>query len=237
MMGRADTPVRKILNYASDNFAKHLPIIYILTVIGKDENGKLVMKGLFIGDDFECFKRAAELSLKVNFVMMEKPLKKVVVFLNPHEFKSTWLGNKSIYRTRMAIADNGELIVLAPGLREFGEDKEIDRLIRKYGYKTTPEILKFVEDNDELKNNLSAAAHLIHGSSENRFSITYCPGSLTKQEIESVNFKYADLNTMLQKYNPEKLVDGFNTMPAGEEIFYISNPALGLWAYKDRFNK
>ena len=237
MIGRADTPVRKILNYASDNFAKHLPIIYILTVIGKDENGKLVMKGLFIGDDFECFKRAAELSLKVNFVMMEKPLKKVVVFLNPHEFKSTWLGNKSIYRTRMAIADNGELIVLAPGLREFGEDKEIDRLIRKYGYKTTPEILKFVEDNDELKNNLSAAAHLIHGSSENRFSITYCPGSLTKQEIESVNFKYADLNTMLQKYNPEKLVDGFNTMPAGEEIFYISNPALGLWAYKDRFNK
>lgn len=237
MMGRADTPVRKILNYASDNFAKHLPIIYIQTVIGKDENGKLVMKGLFIGDDFECFKRAAELSLKVNFVMMEKPLKKVVVFLNPHEFKSTWLGNKSIYRTRMAIADNGELIVLAPGLREFGEDKEIDRLIRKYGYKTTPEILKFVEDNDELKNNLSAAAHLIHGSSENRFSITYCPGSLTKQEIESVNFKYADLNTMLQKYNPEKLVDGFNTMPEGEEIFYISNPALGLWAYKDRFNK
>jgi nickel-dependent lactate racemase len=237
MMGRADTPVRKILNYASDNFAKHLPIIYIQTVIGKDENGKLVMKGLFIGDDFECFKRAAELSLKVNFVMMEKPLKKVVVFLNPHEFKSTWLGNKSIYRTRMAIADNGELIVLAPGLREFGEDKEIDRLIRKYGYKTTPEILKFVEANDELKNNLSAAAHLIHGSSENRFSITYCPGSLTKQEIESVNFKYADLNTMLQKYNSEKLVDGFNTMPDGEEIFYISNPALGLWAYKDRFNK
>ena len=237
MMGRADTPVRKILNYASDNFAKHLPIIYILTVIGKDENGKLVMKGLFIGDDFECFKLAAELSLKVNFVMMEKPLKKVVVFLDLHEFKSTWLGNKSIYRTRMAIADNGELIVLAPGLREFGEDKEIDRLIRKYGYKTTPEILKFVEDNDELKNNLSAAAHLIHGSSENRFYITYCPGSLTKQEIESVNFKYADLNTMLQKYNPEKLVDGFNTMPDGEEIFYISNPALGLWAYKDRFNK
>jgi len=237
MMGRADTPVRKVLNYASDNFAKHLPIVYIQTVIGKDKNGKLVMKGLFIGDDFECFKLASELSVKVNFLMVEKPLKKVVVFLDPHEFKSTWLGNKSIYRTRMAIEDNGELIVLAPGLREFGEDKEIDRLIRKYGYKTTPEILKFVEDNDELKNNLSAAAHLIHGSSENRFSITYCPGSLTKEEIESVNFKFADLNTMLQKYNPEKLADGFNTMSDGEVIFYISNPALGLWACKDRFNK
>jgi nickel-dependent lactate racemase len=235
IMGRALSPVRKVLNYASDNFAKHLPIIYVQTVISKDANGKLVMKGLFIGDDFECFKLAADLSLEVNFEMLDKPLKKVVVYLDPHEFKSTWLGNKSIYRTRMAIDDGGELIVLAPGLHEFGEDKDIDKLIRKYGYKTTPEILKFVEDNDDLKNNLSAAAHLIHGSSENRFTITYCPGNISKEEIESVNFKYADLNSMLKKYHTEKLKDGFNTMPDGEEIFYISNPALGLWAFKERF--
>lgn len=236
IMGRADNPVRQVLNYASENFAKHLPIIYVLTVVDKNEKGDLVIKGLYIGDDYECFKLAAELSLKVNFVMLEKPLKKVVVYLDPHEFKSTWLGNKSVYRTRMAIADGGELIVLAPGLKEFGEDKEIDRLIRKYGYKTTPEILQFVNDNDELKNNLSAAAHLIHGSSENRFAITYCPGNLTKQEIESVNFGYADLTQVMKKYNPDKLIDGFNTMPDGEEIFFISNPALGLWAHKDRFN-
>jgi len=236
IMGRADNPVRDVLNYASDNFAKHLPIVYVLTVVDKNENGELAIKGLYIGDDYECFKMAAQLSLKVNFVMLEKPLKKVVVYLDPHEFKSTWLGNKSIYRTRMAIDDGGELIVLAPGLMEFGEDKEIDRLIRKYGYKTTPEILQFVNDNDELKNNLSAAAHLIHGSSENRFKITYCPGNLKKEEIESVNFGYADLSKMLNKYNPEKLIDGYNILPDGEEIFFISNPALGLWAYKDRFN-
>jgi nickel-dependent lactate racemase len=235
IMGRALSPVRKVLNYASDNFAKHLPIVYVQTVIGKDDNGKLVMKGLFIGDDFECFKLAADLSLKVNFQMLDKPLNKVVVFLDPSEFKSTWLGNKSIYRTRMAIADKGELVVLAPGLREFGEDKDIDKLIRKYGYKTTPEILKFVDDNDDLKNNLSAAAHLIHGSSENRFTITYCPGNLTKEEIESVNFKYASLDEMIKRYNPEKLIDGYNTMHDDEEIFYISNPALGLWTYKERF--
>lgn len=235
IMGRADNPVRDVLNYASDNFAKHLPIIYVLTVVDKNENGELAIKGLYIGDDYECFKLASQLSLKVNFVMLEKPLKKVVVYLDPHEFKSTWLGNKSIYRTRMAIADCGELIILAPGLMEFGEDKEIDRLIRKYGYKTTPEILQFVKDNDELQNNLSAAAHLIHGSSENRFRITYCPGILTKEEIESVNFAYADLLKMLNKYNPEKLIDGYNILPDGEEIFFISNPALGLWAHKDRF--
>jgi len=235
IMGRADTPVRRVLNYASDNFAKHLPIIYVQTVVGKDEHGKLAVRGLYIGDDYECFKLAADLSLKVNFEMLDKPLKKVVVYLDPSEFKSTWLGNKSVYRTRMAIEDNGELIVLAPGLKEFGEDKTIDGLIRKYGYVTTPEVLKYVEEQDDLKNNLSAAAHLIHGSSENRFTITYCPGFVTKEEIESVNFKYADLKTMTEKYNPEKLKDGFNTLPDGEEIFYISNPALGLWAYKNRF--
>jgi len=235
IMGRADTPVRRVLNYASDNFAKHLPIIYIQTVVGKDETGKLVVRGLYIGDDVECFLLASKLSLEVNFVMLDQQLDKVVVYLDPHEFKSTWLGNKSIYRTRMAIADGGELIVIAPGLKEFGEDPTIDKLIRKYGYVKTPEVLDFVKKNEDLQNNLSAAAHLIHGSSEGRFSITYCPGHLTKQEIESVNFKYADLHEMTTKYNTEKLNDGFNTMPDGEKIFYISNPALGLWAYKECF--
>lgn len=237
VMGRADNPVRKLLNYAAENFTTNLPIVYVHTVIGRDESGKLVTRGIYIGDDEQVFTKAANLSLKVNFTMLDTPLKKVVVYLDPGEFKSTWLGNKSVYRTRMALADDGELIVLAPGLREFGEDPEIDRLIRKYGYRGTPETLSATDENQELKNNLSAAAHLIHGSSEGRFSITYCPGKLTRQEIESVNFQYAPLDEMIKKYNPETLKDGFNTMPDGEEIYYISNPAVGLWAFKDRFNQ
>ena len=237
IMGRALTPVREVINYACDKFARHLPIIYVQTVVSMDINGKLVTNGLFIGDDIECFNLASELSLKVNFKMIDNPFKKVVVYLNPDEFKSTWLGNKSIYRTRMAMADNGELIVLAPGLREFGEDKVIDKLIRKYGYVGTPKILELTKNNDDLNNNLSAAAHLIHGSSENRFNITYCPGHLTKEEIESVNFKYQDLSEMTKIYNPEELRDGFNTLKNGEEIYYISNPAIGLWAHKYKFKK
>lgn len=233
IMGRAETPVRKVLNYASEHFASHLPIVYILTVVEAAAAGPVV-RGLFIGNDFECFMKAAVLSLKVNFQMLDKPLKKVVVYLDPHEFKSTWLGNKSIYRTRMAMADGGELIVLAPGLKEFGEDKEIDRLIRKYGYVGTDKVLALVRQNEELQNNLSAAAHLIHGSSEGRFSVTYCPGHTSKKEIESVNFQYADLNQMTHRYNPDKLQNGFNTV-AGEEIFYISNPGMGLWSWRERF--
>jgi nickel-dependent lactate racemase len=236
MMGRTDTPVRRVINYACEHFAKDLPIVYVHTVIGASDDGQLVTRGLFIGDDIECFNLAAELSLEVNFQMLDKPLEKVVVNLSPKEYKSTWLGNKSIYRTRMAIADGGELIVLAPGLAEFGEDPQIDRLIRKYGYVGTPKVLELVKDNDDLKENLSAAAHLIHGSSEGRFSITYCPGKISKQEIESVNFKYAGLKQMTKKYNPQKLKDGFNKV-SGEEIFFISNPGLGLWSWKEKFKQ
>lgn len=233
IMGRTDTPVRKIFNYVSEHFAHDLPIVYVLTVVSASEEGQIV-RGLFIGDDTECFDLAAQLSLKVNFQMLDAPLEKVVVYLDPDEFKSTWLGNKSIYRTRMAIADGGELIVLAPGVSRFGEDEQIDTLIRKYGYVGTDRVLELVETNDDLSENLSAAAHLIHGSSEGRFKITYCPGKLTKEEIESVNFEYAELSDMMKKYNPEKLTDGFNIID-GRQVYYISNPGLGLWAHKDRF--
>jgi len=235
IMGRANTPVRDVLNYASRHFAAELPVVYVQTVIGRKPEGELVVRGLYIGDDEECFVKAAELSLKVNFQMLEQPLQKVVVYLDPEEFKSTWLGNKSIYRTRMAIADGGELVVLAPGLKEFGEDAEIDRLIRKYGYQTTPEILKAVEENVDLKQNLSAAAHLIHGSTEGRFSVTYCPRHLSKAEIEGVNYNYGELDKLAKRYDPRILKEGFNTMPDGEQIYYISNPALGLWSWKEKF--
>ncbi len=236
IMGRADTPVRRVLNYAAERFASHLPIVYVHTVVGRKPDGKLCVRGLYIGDDISVFEKAAALSLQVNFQMLDEPLQKVVVYLDPAEFKSTWLGNKSIYRTRMAMADGGELVVLAPGLKEFGEDPEIDRLIRKYGYRGTPATLAAVEANADLRANLSAAAHLIHGSSEGRFKITYCPGHLSRHEIESVNYAYAELGPMLERYNPVKLKDGWNNLQNGERIFYISNPALGLWAHRARFN-
>jgi nickel-dependent lactate racemase len=235
MMGRADTPVRRVLNYASEHFGGQLPqIVYVQTVVNKNAAGELVMRGLFIGDDNECFELAAALSLKCNFLMMDREIKKAVVYLDPHEFHSTWLGNKSVYRTRMALADNAELIVLAPGVKEFGEDKTIDKLIRRYGYCGTPATLEAVKNDAELAANLSAAAHLIHGSSEGRFTIRYCPGELTREEIEGVHFAYGDLGEYSAKYDPAKLVDGWNVVE-GEEIFYISNPGLGLWAYEGRF--
>jgi nickel-dependent lactate racemase len=233
IMGRAENPVRNVLNYASDRFLRHLPIVYVLTVVGRTDDGRLAVRGLFIGDDVECFHHAAALSMKVNFETLDAPIRKAVVYLDPQEFHSTWLGNKAIYRTRMALADGAELIVLAPGIKEFGEDREIDALIRKYGYRGTPTTLEAVSANADLANDLSAAAHLIHGSSEGRFTIRWCPGHLSRKEVEGVGFEYGDLKTMLARYDPQKLRYGYNQVD-GEEVFFIPNPGLGLWAYRGK---
>ena len=237
IMGRARTPVRDILEYSRTHFIPELPIIYILTVRAKDEaTGGLVTRGLFIGDNFECFEKASALSLETNFIMVDREISKCVVRLDPSEFKSTWLGNKAIYRTRMALADGAELVILAPGLKEFGEDAAIDVLIRKYGYKGTPATLAATAANEDLRDNLGASAHLIHGSSEGRFKITYYPGpGVTREEIEGVGFAYGDLDEALRRYPADRMRDGWNTLPDGEEVYYISNPALGLWAHPDRF--
>lgn len=233
IMGRADNPVRNVLNYASDHFLQYLPIVYVLTVVATATDGRLVVRGLFIGDDIECFHSAAELSLQVNFEVLDEPIQKAVVYLDPHEFHSTWLGNKAVYRTRMALGDNAELIILAPGVKTFGEDPAIDKLIRKYGYHGTPSTLHAVEANADLNDNLSAAAHLIHASSEGRFNITWCPGGLTKQEVESAGFQYGDLAEKQSLYDPKTLRDGYN-MVGAEKIFFISNPGLGLWAHRNK---
>ena len=187
----------------------------------------MAVHGLFAGRNRRIFEEAVKLSQEKNLTFVEKPLKKVVVFLEEKEFKSTWLGNKSIYRTRMAIADGGELIVLAPGVAKFGEDDGNDKLIRKYGYAGRTKVLELCETNEDLQKNLSVAAHLIHGSSDGRFSITYAVSKLTKEEVEGVHFIYAPLDEMLEKYNPEKLKDGLQHI--GERVKRFSSSAIQHW--------
>lgn len=231
IMGKDFSPVRRVFDYAQENFLSNIPLLFVLTVttnVGDDVS----IHGLYIGSERSYFEKAVSKSQNTNFTFVDAPLKKVVVYLDPREFKSTWLGNKSVYRTRMAIADGGELIVLAPGIRMFGEDEENDRLIRKYGYVGRENVLKLVDENQDLQENLSVAAHLIHGSSDGRFSITYCTENVTEEEVRGVAFNYMPYKEAAAKYDPAVLKDGFNTLPDGEEIYYISNPALGLWDVK-----
>jgi len=236
IMGRSGTPVRRVLDHVVETYLASLSVLHAITVIGQGSDGSLVTRGLFIGDDQECFDRASALSRQVNVHLLDRRQARVVAYLDPLEFKSTWLGNKAIYRSRMAIADGGELVVLAPGVERFGEDPEIDRLIRRFGYRGTPATLQAVEDEASLRSNLGAAAHLIHGSSEGRFSITYCAGGLEREEIEAVGYTYAPLEEMLELYDPTRLVEGRNRSAGGEEFYFIPRPGTGLWAHRDFFS-
>ncbi len=228
IMGKDFSPVRRVFDYAQEHFLAKVPLTYVLTVT-TNEGDETLLHGLYIGNRRELFEMAVAQSQEKNLNYVDQPLKKVVVYLDPREFKSTWLGNKAVYRTRMAIADGGELIVLAPGVKMFGEDPENDRLIRKYGYVGREKVLQLVKENADLQENMSVAAHLIHGSSDGRFKITYCTELLSGEEVRGAAFDYIPYAEISKKYDPAKLKDGYHTID-GEEIFYISNPALGLWA-------
>ena len=235
MMGKDHTPVRRIFDYGMEHFLKDRPILFVLTVTTAP-GGKIQTHGLFIGEGRDCLTEAVKLAQEKNIDFVEHGLKKCVVYLDPSEFKSTWLGNKAVYRTRMAMADGGELIILAPGVERFGEDDRVDRLIRKYGYKGRLRTLEEFKkpENADLRENMGAAAHLIHGSSDGRFSITYAVKTITREEIASVGFLAADYDETAEKYDPKKLQYGYNTVD-GEEIYFIPNPALGLWINRERF--
>ena len=236
VMGKDHTPVRDVFDYALTHFLQDRSIVFVQTVCTAD-GSDIHMHGLFIGDTRAVFEKAVELAQKTNIDFVQTGIRKCVVWLDPSEFTSTWIGNKAIYRTRMAIADGGQLIILAPGVRRFGEAPELDALIRKYGYTGRDHILEESrkKENTDLQENMSAAAHLIHGSSDGRFTITYAVRNISTDEIRGVGFEAALYEEMVKRYDPAKLAPGYNTMPDGEEIFFIPNPALGLWINREKF--
>lgn len=235
IMGRVDNPVSKLYNYAANRFLSDIPLVYILTVTTLDKTGVKV-EAVSIGTGDELFSETAKVSYEKNINFLDKPIKKAVVYLDPEKFRTTWVGNKSIYRTRMAMADGGEILVIAPALQGCGEDLENDRLIKKYGYMARDRVIEAVSNDQDLRNNLSVAAHLIHGFSEGRFRITYAPGKMAKEQILSIKYDYLPLEDALKMYDVSRLRDGFNTVD-GSEIFYVSNPALGLWTTRSRFEQ
>ena len=229
-LGVTDSPARKVYDYAQQHFIDgKLPLVYLQTVTTR-ENETLKLHGLYIGDSRKPFELAAELAQKLNIVHVDRRAKKVVTYLDPEELKTTWVGNKGIYRTRMTVADGGELIVLAPGVIAFGENEEMDKMTRKYGYTGTEHILELYRQG-VFEGRLMSAAHLMQGSSEGRFTITYAtkPENLSKEEIESVGYRWADYNEITKRYNPETLKEGWNVLPDGEEVYFVGTPALGLW--------
>jgi nickel-dependent lactate racemase len=233
-LGTLITPLRACFNKAEDEFLADLPDLYVQVVMARNANDELVHTGVHVGDDLDTYLEAAKQSREQNITVFDEPLKKVVCVMQGDEFFSTWVANKAVYRTRMALADGGELIIIAPGLKRFGEQPEVDELIRKFGYSGTPAVMEAYRTEPMLQDLAHGAAHLIHGSSEGRFKITYAPAELSKEEIEGVNFSYADLDETLAKYPPDKLKEGFNDLPSGERVFFIPTPSAGLWATREK---
>lgn len=229
-LGEENTPARKVFDYAQQHFLDgKVPLVYIQTVTTlKDDD--LFLNGLYIGASRKPFEKAVELSTKLNICHVERRAKKVVTYLDPQELKTTWVGNKGIYRTRMVVEDGGDLIILAPGVKAFGENEEMDQMTRTYGYKGRDYVLDLF-NKGVFENKIMAAAHLIQGSSDGRFNIIYCtrPENLSKEEINSVGYEWLDYDQASSIYNPNILKDGWNTLENGEEIYFIKTPALGLW--------
>lgn len=232
-MGRDFAATRRLYDYSEQNFTQKIPLVYILTVVST-EGDKLL--GVFEGParQRKMFEEAVSLSQKYNITYTKKRYKKVVAFLDEHEFKTTWVGNKGVYRTRMLIEDGGELIIIAPGVKHFGESDEVDSLIRKFGYRGRDYILDLYRNDPVMQSSYMVAAHLIQGSSDGRFKITYAVQHLSKKDIEQAAFCYMALEEAYKKYNPDNLKAGVNILADGEEIYYIPNPALGLWASEDK---
>lgn len=233
IMGRCDTPLRRILNEAQDRFLQDLPIVHVLTVVESLQEGGKVVRGLFVGTTHDVFFEAGKLSAQVNCFVVEKTPQTVVVTMNPDKYKRTWIANKAIYRTRMLLGDGARLIIIAPGVKQFGESATVEGLIRKYGYRSTPEVLRLVEQNSDLQENLGAAAHLIHGTTEGRFEVVYAPGKLTRQEINDVGYQYGEHAELMAHYNCAGLSNGWHQDRTGEDFYYIGDPGLGLWMRAD----
>ncbi|HEY9137963.1 MAG TPA: hypothetical protein VIM67_06795, partial [Terriglobus sp.] len=235
-LGCLITPLRACYNWSENEHLQRLPDVYLQIVMQRDADNKLVTSGIFVGDDLDTYLQAAKQSREQNITLFDKPIKKVVAVMQADEFRATWVANKAVYRTRMVIEDGGELLIIAPGVERFGEQPEVDALIRKYGYKGTPRTLALYKTEADMQEIPHGVAHLIHGSSEGRFNITYAPGHLTKEEIEQVGYGYANCEEMQKRYDPAVMKEGWNTMPDGEEVFYISTPSAGLWATKEKLD-
>ena len=235
-LGQLITPLRSCFNWAENEFLSHLPDVYFQVVMKRSPDNRLVTCGVYVGDDLETYLMAARASKKENITVVEEPIPKIVAVMQGDEFHSTWVANKAVYRTRMAMADGGDLLIIAPGLRRFGEQPSVDALIRKYGYRGTANTLRRYRENADLQQLAHATAHLLHGSSEGRFSISYAPGHLSKQEIEQVGYDYTPLEEALRRYPPGHMKEGWNAMPDGERAFFIGTPSSGLWATRQRLD-
>ncbi|MEI6163866.1 MAG: lactate racemase domain-containing protein [Planctomycetota bacterium] len=233
-LGCLITPVRALFNRAEEEFLGGIPDFYFQLTLARSFDDRLVHTGVHVGDDLETYLGAARQSRRENITVFDKPIENIVCVMQGDEFFSTWVANKSIYRTRMAIADGGTLTVIAPGLTRFGEQPEVEEIIRRHGYRGTPHTMEQYRKDPLMQDFAHATAHLIHSSSEGRFTIRYAPGGVSRADIEQIGFDYMPIDEAIARYKPYDSRQGFHTTDDGQEYYFIPTPSAGLWAAKEK---
>ena len=208
IMGRTTSAVRDVVDAAFDRFVEPLvPVLWVLTVVedvGAVDGAARPVRRRRRHDASggAAFRAAADLARRTNIDIVDEPLDRVACWLDPVEMRSTWLGNKAVYRTRMAIADGGELIVLAPGvdaLRRGPGDRHADPPPRLPGHAGDPRrrratIPNWPPTSVPRPTSCTAAPRAGSGSS----GAPTRPRALTRDEVEAVGYEWRPLRDELE---------------------------------------
>jgi nickel-dependent lactate racemase len=158
VIGRVDTPTRRVIEAAADRVTT--PVIAFTSVSTRSGSG-LSTHALFTGGLRETVRQAAAVSAQVHVRYTGRRYRRVIALLDEH-YDELWVGGKASYKLGGVIEDGGELVIYAPHLT--GISTTHGRLIEKYGYAPLETVREMVEGSDELRANLCVAAHLAHVS-------------------------------------------------------------------------
>jgi len=142
--------VRDMIHAAAQRLETPVTLI-ALTVQGHD------LAGLFIGDMYTAWSKAADLSAQRNILWYDEPFKQALSCAPPM-YDELWTAAKAMYKLEPAVARGGELLIYAPprdtGSEGHGQD------IYEVGYHILP---YFLQDWKRFKHiPLGVLAHSTH---------------------------------------------------------------------------
>lgn len=212
IIGRVDTPTRRLIEAATDLIDAR--IISLNTVVSRRSDDELMTYALYTGDIREAFRRAAEVSRQVHIRYTGRKYKRVIALLDPH-YDELWVGGKASYKLGAIIEEGGELIIYAPHLTRLSETH--GALIEKYGYAPLESVRDMLGVSQELRENLCIAAHLAHVAYEGRFKITMATG-LDEETCRRVNLGYMDYRGFEIREDQDTLI----VKDAGRDLYQVS---------------
>ena len=222
-IGRIETPPRHLFEAAAD----YVPasVISLSSVVTR-RDGRMRTHALFCGECRQAVRQAAAVSRKVHIRYTGRKYRRVVALLDSH-LHDLWVGGKASYRLGGIVEEGGELIIYAPHVVEISDVH--GELIKRFGYAPLEKIRQFVEQSEELRQNLCVAAHLAHvsyagrtlpgGKILPRYLITLASG-IDESTCRAVNLRYMDPRTF-QRAAYEGDADTLIVEQAGRDLYLV----------------